>query len=672
MAIRFEANGQVGTLDVTKLAQEELGGTVTGVQDGLVHIKTPDGGVTAFSLHSWAQEFGANIVFIEGFNNPETALETPPNGLNYLDQSVFFNDGMDIGALQELYPQVRELDNGNVVVLDNDGLWKTMWSPSVQVPLPPMSFQEEAEVGLVSDPRLTMRTAGVTFFVALAGIEADKDKKYGGIKISNIIDTLKIINRNAPLENKFAIGKMMNQTTGIDPWKLNNALLAPESVEAWLKKALTLNSFQFRMAQMDLAAFVVDGMRSLAQAEFQKHMHTVFKLEETKELKVNLKQVFAEFIQLLAGLDLLRDISRSTGLQEWINLNEDVGFDKSKLPPMPEFVSAFVALLKWIMPIVEKTSLNMATGKKGFKSIMALMTMIDNCVYSLAGVPDSTAKYKMFMALKKLQTKIESKLAFHYQPDPLKSRTEIEENPFMMAKQQYSVKREIIYKLCQTPKEAWNKTLLDNLRQTQNIEQEYDRLPPAIAKLMKSFAAMDFAYDIQAWVDPNHAERTHDAFSQYNESFGAPPPEAGYIAKNSPRAVYNIAESLIQGAAYLSDTSDGEVKELLRNPWLMSNLFKTLMNGSVNREVETVDLLSKFGIGGDQDMYGSPDPKRIWEDPDVVQKDNQRQLEEMMGQMAMEAASQQEQQAAQQPQQAAPEQAGQGPMGGPMPVRKAG
>src|SRR5690606_2519331 len=129
-----------------------------------------------------------------------------------------------------------------------------------------------------------------------------------------------------------------------------------------------------------------------------------------------------------------------------------------------------------------------------------------------------------------------------FQPDPERNRSGLEENSFMKAKSLYSVKRETIYKLCQTPKEAWNNTLLTSLHAVPNIEQYYDTLPAKFAEVVKSFAAMDAAFDIQPWVDVNHAERTHDPFSQYNESFGAPPPEAGYLAKNSPRAVMNISE----------------------------------------------------------------------------------------------------------------------------------
>src|SRR5690606_16463670 len=59
---------------------------------------------------------------------------------------------------------------------------------------------------------------------------------------------------------------------------------------------------------------------------------------------------------------------------------------------------------------------------------------------------------------------------------------------------------------------------------------------------------------------------------------------------------------------------------------------------SVNREIGTVEIMSKFGIGSDQDSFGSPDPTRIWEDPEVVQRDNEYQIQELMGAMAMEQA----------------------------------
>src|SRR5690606_27877747 len=112
-----------------------------------------------------------------------------------------------------------------------------------------------------------------------------------------------------------------------------------------------------------------------------------------------------------------------------------------------------------------------------------------------AGVPEHSAKFKMFFALKRLQAQLESKLAFHFQPDPEKNRDGLTENPFMKAKSMFTDKREVLYKLCQVPKEAWNNTLLESLRVLPNIEQYYDTLPKRFAEIVKSFAAMDAAFD---------------------------------------------------------------------------------------------------------------------------------------------------------------------------------
>lgn len=672
MGIRFEMqDGRIGTLDVTQLISSEIqGGKVIGVKNGLVQVKRPDGGTSAFSLGQWAEQHQANIVQMDGFNSPDTALDQPPNGLNYMDQSVFFHDGMDISALQDMYPGARKLDDGRVVVLDNDGLWKTMWSPFLLAPEPPSSFKDQVDNNQVNDPRLTMRTAGITFFFGLAGMEAQTDNN-GNFKITEVVKALKVIGRNAPMENKMQIGKLLEQTTGLETFKLTNAVFDPDSVGMWMNRAKKLTSFQFRMNQMEMVELVVDGMKAMAQDDFQSAMKPLQKLEETKTLLINLKQTFGEFIQFLVGLDLLRDISKTTGLNEWVALSSDQAYDPSKLPPMPKFVEKFVTLLRWIMPIVQENTLSFAKGKNGLKAVTGLLVMIDDCIYSLAGVPDTGAKYKMFMALRRVQSQLETKLSFHYQPDPLKNTQGLKENPFMQAKARYSDKREAVYEICQTPKESWNNTLLDTLKNSPSLEQFYDNLPPRYVRLLKAFAAMDAAYDMQPWVDVNHAQRTHDPFSEFNESFGLPPPEAGYLAKNSPRAVFNIAETLVEGAAFLTQVPEAQTMELLRNPFLLSNLLRTLMTASVNRELGTVEVLSKFGIMGGQDTYASPDANRIWEDPEMVDKDNQRQIEEMMGQMAMEQSMQQQgqqQQGAQE--QGAQEQqrdAGQAPVAGPGP-----
>lgn len=642
MAIRVQsADGQVGTLDVVKLAAEEMDGEVTGAKDGLVFVKTSDGSVKKFGLAAWAEANQMTVVQMDGYNGPDTALDQPPNGMNYMDQSAFYHDGMDINALKEMFPQATTRGDGRVVVLDNDGLWKTMWSPFLVAPFAAPSFGEQVAMNMVNDPRMVMRGAGIAFIMSLAGQEPKTDGK-GNLRVASIVKTLQFISRNAPYENKYQIGKMAHQTIGIDPFKFHNALLAPEEVGEWLRYSLKLTSFQFRMKQADLAELVVHGMRARAQKEFATAMSMLKKLPETKKLLINLKQLFSEFVQFLVGLDLLRDISKTTGLNEWIALNEDQAFDKSKLPPMPEFVGKFVMLLKWMMPIVQENVLSFAKGKNGLKSVIALMIMIDECMYSLAGVPDSSAKYKMFFALKKLQSQLETKLSFIYHPDPEDNKDGMKENPFMQAKAFYSPKREEIYKICQLPKESWNNSLLQSLRSIPNLEQFYDELPPVFAGIMKSFAAMDAAYDMQPWVDVNHAERTHDPFSQYQESFGLPPPEAGYLAKNSPRAVQNIAETLVEGSGVILNMSEDSRVAMLRNPYVLAQMFKTLMVASVNREVGTVEIMSKFGMSQEDDIMASPDPNRIWEDPEVVQQDIDKQVQELMGSMAMEAMMQQQ------------------------------
>ncbi len=646
MGVRFAtADGRQGNFDVVNFIHEKFGpgSKITGVTNGLVNFITEDGRKAGFALGHWAQEMQCQVIYMDGFNSAETALDQPPNGMNYFDQSVFYHDGMDMGSLQELFPNSTKTSDGRVVVLDSDGLWKTMWAPDLRGPEPVMTQEEEIHENLINDPRLVMRTGGITMLLAMAGIEAKQSEK--GFKVAQLIKAFQTIGENAPYENRFQIGKLLHQTTGLAPHKFYNALLDPDSMQHWLKEAQKHSSFQFRTLQMQMAEKVVEGMRMMAMKDFQDAMEPLLKAPETKDLIMNLAEVFGEFIQFLVGLDLLRDISRQTGLQEWIGLSEEVGYDNSKMPEMPAFVKAFVEFLRNIMPITQQNALAFARGKRGLQSVMVLLTQIDECIFSLAGVPDSSAKYKMFMALRKVQAKLETKLAFHYHPDPLKDKRLVKENPFMQAKEYYMEKRESLYKMCQLPKESWNNTILESIYGNQNLEIFYDGLPKGYASMLKEFACMDTAYDMQPWVDVEHAERTHDPFSEYQESFGLRPPEAGYLAKNSPRAVQNIAETLIIGATFIHEMDDFSTKELLRNPYLMANLIKTLMVASVNREIGVVEVLSKFGIAGDTDPKASPDATRIWDDPDVVRQDNRRQIEETMGSLALEAQMQQQNQA---------------------------
>lgn len=666
-------DGRQGTLDVVKLAREQLNGEVVGVQDGIVQVRGEEG-LFGFALGQWAENNQANITMIQGFNSPDTALDQPPLGMNHLDQSAFYNDGADLNALREMYPDATTLPDGRVVVLDSDGLWKTMWSHRVSAPLPPMTFEEEVNANLTNDPRLTMRVAGVNMFFALAGIDPTNDMN-GNYKVSDVVKALKVIQRNCPHENRTEIGKLLQQTTGLDPWKFNNAVSDPEAVGEWLKKALKLTGFEYRSLQFDYVEQMVRGLRAIALEEYSQYMLPLMKLPETDRILVNLNRILSEFVQTMAQMDILRDISKSTGLSEWVNLNEGMALDDSVMPEMPEFIQEFVRLMRWILPIVKNPKLAMATGKKGLKAIISLTLMIDSSIYALAGVPEHSAKMKLYFALKRLQAQLETKLAFNYQPDPEKNRDGLVENPFMAAKSLFSAKRETIYRLCQMPQESWNNTLLEALRQVPNLEQYYDSLPNKFADVVKSFAAMDASFDMQPWVDVAYAERTNDPFSQYNESFGAMPPEAGYLAKNSPRAVFNISEALVQGAAFIVDMGEKQTRALLRSPQLLRQFMSAIQTASVNREVGTVEVLNKFGIGGNTDMMGSPDATRIWEDPEIVQRDNEYQIQELMGQLAMEQAMAQGQQE-QQGQQAAmmseaardegiAEIGGQGPMGSP-------
>jgi hypothetical protein len=677
MAVRFEtSDGRQGTLDVANLAKEELNGEIIGVNNGIVMVHSEDGKPHAFSLAQWAQDNQCTITLIQGYNSPETALNEPPQGMNHLDQSAFYNDGADTQVLSEMYPDNRELEDGRIVVLDHDGLWRTMWSSDVHTPMPSLTFDEEVDANMVNDPRLTIRVAGIEMLFGLTNVSGKTDKE-NNYKISDVVKALTSIQKNCPHENRTEIGKMLSQTTGLDPWKFNNAVIDPESTGEMLKNALKMTGFEFRSYQLDYTDKMVRGLRIIALEEFAKHTKPLLKMPEADRLLINLGGVLNEFVQVMVQMDILRDISRTTGLADWQTVNEGVALDETKMPEMPEFVQAFVKLMRWALPIVKNPKLQMAQGKNGLKGIIALLLMIDECIFTLAEVPEHSAKAKMFFSLKRLQTTLETKLAFLFQPDPNKNTKNLLENPFMVAKALYTPKRETLYALCQNPKESWNNTLLTSLREAPNIEQFYDELPAGFAKIVKRFAAMDAAFDIQPWVDVNHAERTHDPFSQYNESFGAMPPEAGYLAKNSPRAIFNISETLVQGAAYIANLGDTETKSILRNPFLLRQLMKAIMTASINREVGTVEVLSKMGVGPDMDIMGSPDASRIWEDPEIVQRDNEYQLQEMMGQMAMQQAMQAEQQGAKEKEAIAmreqagdegedvPELGGGGPMGPP-------
>jgi hypothetical protein len=674
MAIQFQDANGPGELDVAEMLTEE-GAEFKGVEHGMV-IASKDGRTFQFSLAQWAQANGAKITHIDGFNTPETALHTPPNGMTALDQATFYLDGKDTNVLSQLYPKSETLSDGRVVVMDNDGFWKEMWSSDWTAPPPPPSYQDQVREGQAVDMALAIRLAGVQFLAALAGVKSSQTKQ-GNFPISMIRDTLQALSDNAPEESKILLGVIAQMTTGLDPFKWRNAMRAPDDTSRWLKEVVKLSSFDFRMSQAKMAEQVMRGLHDSARSDFMKAMQPLKEAPEVKKIRLDMGSVAQEFLQMLVGMDVLKDISRVTGIHDMIRVGEEEGFDPSNLPDMHEFIPPFVKLLKFMIPIAQTPSLGIASGPAGFSAMMAVEVMVDDCLYNLAYVPECASKFKLFMALRKIQASLETKLAYFFQPDPEKNKSGLKQNQFMLAKSSFNTERNAVYDLLQAPKEAWANTFIAYLKAQPNLDRFYDSLPPIFAHLFKNFMAMDAAFDMQPWVDSNHAVRTNDAFSQLHESFGTPPPESGYLAKNSPRAAGTIMQVMAQASGMLHSMSVSEVKHLTRDPVLLANFIKNLQVAAVNREVGTVAVLSQMGLGA-TDPYASPDPTRIWDDPQVVQQDNMRQVQELMGSMAMEAHQQQqqeEQKAQAQTQQAEvsrdngqPEMAGAGPNGGAAPA----
>lgn len=671
MSIRFQDAQGEGALDIAQLLADE-GAEFKGVTNGIIQT-IKNGKNYQFSIAQWAQAKGAKIISVDGYNTPETALHSPPNGMTALDQATFYMDGKDISTLQALYPRAKHLADGRTVVLDNDGFWKEMWANDWSAPPPPPTYQDQVRQGTAIDMSIAIRLAGVQFVASLAGVKISLTKQ-GNFPVSMIRDTLEALSDNSPEESKILLAQVLKLTTGLDPFKFKNAMLAPADTAKWLKEVLHLTSFDFRLTQAKMAEAVMKGLHDSSRADFNKGMNQLKDAPEVSKIRLDLKSVAQDFIGMLVGMDVIKDISRVTGVHDMIKIGEEEGFDPSKLPEMHEFIPKFVGLLKWMMPIAHNESLAIVAGKAAFSAAMALEILVDDCLFSLAYVPECSAKFKLFMALRKIQASIETKLAYFFQPDPEKNKDGLKQNAFMLAKDMFRTERDAVYELLQAPKEAWANTFIDYLRSQQNLDQFYDSLHPIFSALFKNFMAMDAAFDMQPWVDANHAVRTNDAFSQLHESFGLPPPESGTLAKNSPRAARVIVDVLSQASGMLQGMSQAKVKTITRDPMLLANFIKNLQVAAVNQEVGTVAVLSKMGIGG-ADPYASPDPTRIWEDPDDVQMDQQRQVQELMGSMAMEAHQQQmqqEQQAQAQTMQAEqgrdegnPEMAGPGPSGAP-------
>jgi hypothetical protein len=630
MGVYFQTkDGKQGMLDVSIMLREQ-GLTPYKVQNGNVLFTSADGSGQEglFSVADWAQKNGYSVTKIDGFNTPPTALDVPPTDMTALDQSVWYMDGARMDALRELFPQVAKLDDGRVVVLDRDGLWKTMWSDTWQPPQEYPSYSDRVESGDAVDTRTAMRSAGIAFLFGLAGVDP-KIKKNGDLAPKSIEAMLHELCNNAPMETKMALGKFVEQTTGVDQWKFSNALYHPDDLAYWLQNLMSKTTFDFRMVQSDHAEVLVAALHKVSMKEFRDSMNALVKADDTKSLTLNMKEAAVEFITMLHNMDVIRDIGKVTGLDDWKKGGENDDIDLRKLPPMPSFIPRLVRLLQFVMPMAKDKALMIARGPRGLKAIIGLMGLIDVTLFSLCDVPDSTAKSKMFMVLKTLQNRLESKLAMSYHPINNTDGSKV--NLFMQAKQEYAEKRETVYKLIQTPKEMWSKTVIDTLRQEPNIEAFYDQLPDIFAKLLQSFVALDTAYDMQPWVDTNYQDRIMDAFATMTDTYGPPPPDSGYLATNSPRAALNIIDTLATASGMILNMPTGQRKHILRSPVMFANLMKMVQTASVAREIGAVEVLSKMGI---EDPYSTNDPTKIWSDNQNVSSDQiDQQVLDMYQQM---------------------------------------
>lgn len=643
MGVYFSTQeGKQGMLDVVMLLRSE-GYMPFKVQDGNVLFNDGKGNQGLFSVAQWAVENHFKVSKIDGFNTPMTALDIPPLNLTSLDQSVWYMDGAKMDALQEMYPQAMKLDDGRVVVLDSDGLWKCMWSDTWQAQDPYPSYEDRVGTGEAIDTRTGMKSAGIAFLFGLAGVDPKLDKE-GDIKPDSVAKMLHAINKNAPLETQMALAKLIEQTTGVDQWKFTAALNHPEDIGYWLHCISTKTTFDFRMIQADHAEIIVAALHKLSIKEFTDSMEALVKLPETKSAVINMRECAADFLAMLHNMDVIRDMSKVTGLDDW-KADAEVTIDKTKLPPMPSFVPRMVKLLQFVMPMAKDKALMLTKGVRGIRAVTMVMVMIDACIYSLSDVPDSTAKQKMTMVLKNFQVKLESKLAMTYQP--INDDKGMKVNPFMQAKGIYTEKREVVYKLVQIPKEMWSKSIIDKLRLEPNLEAFFDVIPEFMAKLLQSFVAMDTAYDMQPWIDSNYQERILDSFAQYQDAYGPPPPEFGALANNSPRAALNIIDTLATAAGMIGALPDSQRREILRRPIMFANMMKMIQTASVGREIGAVEILNRMGI---QDPYASPSSEQIWRDPNDVQAENdamEQQISQFIqGQMAQQQQSQLDQQAA--------------------------
>jgi hypothetical protein len=93
----------------------------------------------------------------------------------------------------------------------------------------------------------------------------------------------------------------------------------------------------------------------------------------------------------------------------------------------------------------------------------------------------------------------------------------------------------------------------------------------------------------------------------------------------------------------LQAMDEKQSRQLLRNPFHFTLFLKGMMAASVNRELGVVEVLNKIGISPMDDSQSLPDANRMWEDPQKVAHENRRQVEELMGSLAMQSMAQPQQ-----------------------------
>ncbi|GAC1686524.1 MAG: hypothetical protein NVS9B9_08690 [Ktedonobacteraceae bacterium] len=550
-------------------------------------------------------------------------------------------------ALKRKYRDAQRLEDGRIVVLDRDNMWRTFSDPSDPTIIPqPKSYAEKALSGEAPDMEIELRQAGIALILGMAGVTPDEDYNQKGIPpiAEDLYEACEVLRNNLSAEGKMMLGILVEQLTGLPKWQFMFLVVHCPVVYKILEEEWSLDAIEAKSHQVELAEHFINSLYSDMLTKYVTAMNAIVNSPSgvVNHFKMDLKALTDPFIQALNSMDIIRNLSIISG---WKDQQEQIR--KGKANPSdypPNFAMMNLAQMVQTMMNSSKHDVLILHGKSGFQAAGAINLQIEKCLMSLSDIPNTAIKTKAFLLLRDFQARLETAMAGPFDDDK-------KPNMFAQARMTYGPSRESLYNFVQIPKTLWAQTLMDGVSQDEDPEQTIGKFQGATKVLAEAMISTEIAYNLRPWIDTNYLQKIN-AGIQFTD-FGASPPHSGFLSKHSPRVARSISQMIDGIATHLAGLGDDARKLMLRDPSYLNNIVSAMTQGVKMQEKLVQQARGSLGIDHIPDMEAAPDTDRLFEDPEIVKSDIAQQQQEAQQQQmaqAQQAQAQAEQQQAQQQQ----------------------